>query len=282
MLTEAMKFLPFVLKHLRRNWIRTLSTVVAMAICIFLFCTLQSVLAEINDLLESSSASRLVTRHAVSLVFQPATGLRRAHPGRARGQARGQHHLVRRLAARQEGGQGGGRATRPTTDWSNFFPNMAVDEPYFAMSPEFQIPPDQFQAFLEDLQGAVIGRKLADKFGWKIGDRFFLESFIPPYRKRERAVRVRGPRHLRHRQREVPGHRHQHHVLPLQVPLRRHGPRISTPAPTRSRSTTRRRRAPSARPSTPSSRTAMPRPTPRPSRPSAPASSPWPATWPSC
>ena len=34
-----------------------------------------------------------------------------------------------------------------------------------------------------DLQGAVIGRKLADKFGWKIGDRFFLESFIPPYRK---------------------------------------------------------------------------------------------------
>ena len=30
-----MKFLPFVLKHLRRNWVRTVSTVVAMAICIF-------------------------------------------------------------------------------------------------------------------------------------------------------------------------------------------------------------------------------------------------------
>jgi putative ABC transport system permease protein len=63
---------------------------------------------------------------------------------------------------------------------------MAVDaDPYFAMYPEFEIPPDQYQAFKEDLRGAVIGRKLANKFGWKIGDRFFLESFIPPYRKKD-------------------------------------------------------------------------------------------------
>jgi putative ABC transport system permease protein len=52
------------------------------------------------------------------------------------------------------------------------------------MYPEFLIPPDQFQAFQQDLQGCVIGRKLATKFGWKVGDHFFLESFIPPYRKK--------------------------------------------------------------------------------------------------
>jgi drug/metabolite transporter superfamily protein YnfA len=46
-----MKYLPLILKHLRRNWIRTASTVLAMAACIFLFCTLQSVLAEIDGLL---------------------------------------------------------------------------------------------------------------------------------------------------------------------------------------------------------------------------------------
>ena len=39
-----MKFAPFVLKHLRRNWIRTASTVTAMAVCIFLFCTLQTLI----------------------------------------------------------------------------------------------------------------------------------------------------------------------------------------------------------------------------------------------
>ena len=53
------------------------------------------------------------------------------------------------------------------------------------MYPEYQLPPDQYQAFLQDLRGCVIGRKLANRYGWKIGDTFFLESFIPPYRKRD-------------------------------------------------------------------------------------------------
>ena len=179
-----MKFLPFVLKHLRRNWIRTASTVVAMAICIFLFCTRRSVLAEVNGLLDSTSASRLITRHAVSLVFNLplAYGPRiQAVPGVK--SVANTTWFGGSLPAKKEGkADSGGEAT---TDWSNFFPNMAVDEPYFAMSPEFQIPPDQFQAYLQDMQGAVVGRKLADKFGWKLGDRFFLESFIPPYRKKD-------------------------------------------------------------------------------------------------
>src|SRR5512138_3527502 len=64
-----MKFLPYLLKHLRRSWFRTTLTVLAMALCIFLFCTLQSVLAQINALLEGTSAKRLVTRHSVSIVF---------------------------------------------------------------------------------------------------------------------------------------------------------------------------------------------------------------------
>ncbi len=180
-----MKFVPFILKHLRRNWIRTLSTVVAMAICIFLFCTLQTVLVSINDLLASTSASRLVSRNAVSLVFSlPLSYEPRlaAIPG------------VKRVAVvswfggslptKKEGKADEGSET--TTDWSTFFPNMAVEaEPYFAMYPEFEIPPDQYKAFKEDLKGAVIGRKLANKYGWKLGDHFFLESFIPPYRRKD-------------------------------------------------------------------------------------------------
>jgi putative ABC transport system permease protein len=180
-----MKFLPFVLKHLRRNWIRTSSTVVAMALCIFLFCTLQSVLAQINTMLEQGNATRLVTRHAVSLVFdlplsyanriQAVSGVQRVAISSFFGGI---------LPAKKEGKAEEG--TEATNDWSNFFPNMAVEaDPYFAMYPEFAVPPDQFQAFKEDLRGAVIGRKLANKFGWKIGDHFFLESFIPPYRKKD-------------------------------------------------------------------------------------------------
>jgi putative ABC transport system permease protein len=179
-----MKFLPYLLKHLRRNWFRTALTVLAMALCIFLFCTLQSVLAQINALLDSTSAKRLVTRNSVSIVFdlpmayeariQSVPGVERVAMTNWFGGS---------LLAKKEG-KADEEGSSSTTDWSNFFPNLAVDlEPFLAMYPEYRMPPDQYQALLQDRRGCAIGRKLADKFAWKIGDTFYLESFIPPHRK---------------------------------------------------------------------------------------------------
>jgi putative ABC transport system permease protein len=178
-----MKFIPYLLKHLRRNWLRTGLTVVAMAMCIFLFCTLQSVLAEIGALLDSTSANRLVTRHAVSLVFN----LPLSYKARIEGVDGVERVSVNcwfggSLPAEKEEVDSGDSSSSP--DFSNFFANFAVEpEPFFAMYPEYELPPDQLRDFLQDLRGAVIGRQLADRFGWKVGDTFFLESFIPPYRK---------------------------------------------------------------------------------------------------
>jgi len=64
-----MKYLPFVFSHLRQNKIRTASTVLAAAICLFFLGTLQSVLAEVDARLRASSPARLVVRNAVSLVL---------------------------------------------------------------------------------------------------------------------------------------------------------------------------------------------------------------------
>jgi putative ABC transport system permease protein len=178
----TLKFLPYLLKHLRRNWFRTALTVAAMALCIFLFCTLQSVLAQVNSLLDSRSAKRLVTRNAVSMVFPLpiAYGARiQAVPGVER--VAMTNWFGGSLPAKKEGKAENGSST---TDWSNFFPNLAVElEPFLAMYPEYQIPPDQYRDLLADQRGCVIGRQLADKFGWKIGDTFHLESFIPVHRK---------------------------------------------------------------------------------------------------
>jgi putative ABC transport system permease protein len=181
-----MKYLPFIFKHLRRNWLRTSSTVIAMSVCIFLICTLQSVLREINAMLESSAANRLVTRHKVSLVLdlprtygsriQSVPGVKRAALVTWFGGS---------LPTKKEGkATADGEEAEPAMDWSAFIPSLAVDpEPYFAMYPEFAVPPDQWRDFMGDQQGTVIGRKLADKYGWKVGDSFYLESFIAPYRK---------------------------------------------------------------------------------------------------
>jgi putative ABC transport system permease protein len=179
-----MRFLPYLLKHLRRNWFRTSLTVMAMALCIFLFCTLQSVLAQINLLLDATSGKRLVTRNSVSIVFDVplAYGARiQSVPGVK--SVAISNWFGGSLPAKKEG-KSDAASESSTTDWSNFFPNMAVElEPFLAMYPEYQVPPDQYQALLQDQRGALIGRKLADKYGWKLGDTFFLESFIPPHRK---------------------------------------------------------------------------------------------------
>jgi putative ABC transport system permease protein len=167
-----MKYLPYVLKHLRRNWIRTASTVVGMAVCIFLICTLQTVLAAIRASTDAADPGRLVTRHGVSLIFNMPLAYQpriRAIPG------------VENVAVSNWfGGMYQG-------DMKNFFPNMAVEsEQYFKIYPEFEVPPDEYKAYLQDMRGALIGKDVAEKYGFKIGDSFQLESMIPPYR-------VKGP-----------------------------------------------------------------------------------------
>jgi putative ABC transport system permease protein len=165
-----MKYLPYVFKHLRRNWIRTLSTVAAMSVCIFLFCTLQTVIAAINWGLKSANASRLVTRHAVSLVYNLPVAYKeriRQVPG------------VKSVATSNWffGFQGS------TPDYRNFFANFAIDpEEYLAMHPEYLLTPEQRSDFLADRRGCIVGAETAAKFGWKVGDSFQLESVIPPYR----------------------------------------------------------------------------------------------------
>jgi putative ABC transport system permease protein len=178
-----MKFAPYILKHLRRNWVRTLSTILGMAVCIFLFCTLRTVLKAMDDARELGNVTRLVTRHAVSLVYNvplsyegqiaQVPGVKRVAISTWFGGA-----LPVKKENQDTSAHGGG------PDFNNFFTNLAVeDEPYFAMHPELRIAPQQMQAFREDLRGCIIGQALAKQFGWKVGDAFFLESFIPPYRK---------------------------------------------------------------------------------------------------
>jgi putative ABC transport system permease protein len=163
-----MKFAPLILKHLRRNWFRTLSTVLAMAVCIFLICTLQTVVDAVNYGLHLGNASHLVTRHYVSLVFNLPNSYKNkiaAIPG-----------VQNTTIVNWFGGMYRG-------DMKYFFPNMAVEpEAFLQIYPEIMLPEDQKQAWFHDGRGCIVGRKLAEKWSWKVGDHFQLESFIPPYR----------------------------------------------------------------------------------------------------
>jgi putative ABC transport system permease protein len=56
-------------------------------------------------------------------------------------------------------------------DKKNFFAKFAVDaETYLPMYPEFHVPPGQYRDFLADRKGCLVGRKLAAKYGFRLGD----------------------------------------------------------------------------------------------------------------
>ncbi|MBK5297230.1 MAG: hypothetical protein JJE40_08735 [Vicinamibacteria bacterium] len=168
-----MKYLPYILKHLRKNWIRTASTIAAMALCIFLIASLQTVLAAFYGTIDTAATDRLITRHRISL----AEDLPMAYEARI-----GAIAGVKRTAKTNWfGGVMGSSGGQP--DMRNFFANFAVDaEPYLAMYPEYGLTDADKQAFMQDMRGAIIGPALAEKYGWKIGSTFQLESIIPPYR----------------------------------------------------------------------------------------------------
>src|SRR3989442_6706584 len=66
-------------------------------------------------------------------------------------------------------------------DFKNFWPRFAVDpDTYFDLYPEFQLPPDQLAAFRKERNACIIGRKLAQQHGFKLGDVITMEGDIYP------------------------------------------------------------------------------------------------------
>ncbi|WP_315833674.1 ABC transporter permease [Bradyrhizobium prioriisuperbiae] len=65
-------------------------------------------------------------------------------------------------------------------DPKNFLMTLAVEPAsYFSLySREFILPPDQLQAFIRERTSAVVGEKMAEKWGWKVGDRVPISSNI--------------------------------------------------------------------------------------------------------
>jgi putative ABC transport system permease protein len=62
---------------------------------------------------------------------------------------------------------------------TNVLTTIAVNPaPFLAIYPEIKLPEEQAEAWLKDRQGAIVGKDLAERYGWKIGDRIPLMSSI--------------------------------------------------------------------------------------------------------
>ncbi len=160
-----MQILKIITKNALRHKLRTFLTILGVAIAILAFGLLRTVISAWYAGVEASSASRLVTRNSISLIFP----LPLSYKDKIR-----QIDGVKLVSF---GNWFGGIYI----DEKNFFANYAVEpKGYLTLYPEIIIPEDQKKAFLQDRKGAVAGRILIEKYRWKIGDIITLKGTIFP------------------------------------------------------------------------------------------------------
>src|ERR671919_2072078 len=158
-----MRFAKLILKNVLRNKRRTLLTVSSLVVSLFLIISLATVLTEFERGSEESNPSRLMSRHSVSLTFLlPMANLQR----------------IQNVE--------GVKSVMPFTwfggiykDEKNFFANFAVDASKLKeIYPELKLSDPEWQAFVSDRQGAVVGQKLQKLYGFSPGQRITLKSPI--------------------------------------------------------------------------------------------------------
>jgi len=153
------------LKNAFRHRLRTLLTMVGLVVAVCAFGMLRTIVDAWYAGAEASSSTRLITRSATSLTVP----LPLAYAERLR--------AVDGVTGVSWSNWFGGIYQSER----NFFPQFAVDGPtYLPLYPEYLISADQRVSWLRDRKGALVGRKLADKFGWKLGDSVPLRSSIYP------------------------------------------------------------------------------------------------------
>lgn len=160
-----MYYFKLIFKNVFRAKLRTALTITGLIVAIVAFGLLQTVVDAWFAGANASSNARLVTRNAISLVF-PMPAYYRERIRSIEG--------VKIVSYSQ---WFGGIYKEP----SNFFAQFAVDHNnYFDLYPEFIVQPEDMLAFKRDRQGAMVGRKLADQFGWKVGDTVPIRGTIFP------------------------------------------------------------------------------------------------------
>jgi putative ABC transport system permease protein len=158
----------FVLRNTFRNTRRSVLTMLSIGFSLLLLTLMISIWRTFYiDQVAPEAAKRLITRDRVSLAFFLPAYYRdkiRALPG------------VTAVAPMTWFG-GRYKDDRP----ENFFAQLATDpDEYLKVASDKIVPPDQVLAWQHDRAGALVDVTLANKYGWKIGDRITLQGNIFP------------------------------------------------------------------------------------------------------
>jgi len=173
--------LRLVIVNLFRNPLRTFLTMASVTVALFLFCALGGVLDTLQESIKVGSESRLVTRNKISLVQWIPMAYKQkieAVPG------------VKRVAIQNWFGGADPKDTK------GFFAQFAVDDTWYGVygkdyelvdatpSPAPAAIPDgadpRLAAYFQEQTACVVGQRLMEKKGWKLGQTITLTGTIFP------------------------------------------------------------------------------------------------------
>jgi putative ABC transport system permease protein len=158
-----MKYLGLIWSNLKRKKLRTTLTVLSIFVAFLLFAFLFAIKEAFTAGVRIADADRLIVRHKVSLIQTLPVSYAQRLASLA-----GIDAVVHMTWF-------GGIYQEP----KNFFANMPVEpEKFYDLFPEFTLSPEAKEKWGKTRNGAIIGRALADRFQWKVGDRIPLTSPI--------------------------------------------------------------------------------------------------------
>ena len=156
-----MAYLYFIWRNLLRKKIRTLLTVLSIVVAFILYAALGTLNYAFNMGVDLAGADRLITIHKTSLIQQ----LPYSYVNRVRS--------IEGVANVTHATWFGGYYQDPKNQFPQF---PVVAEEYFAMYDNTVMPAEQMEAWKRNRLGAVVGRTLATRFDWKVGDRVPLQA----------------------------------------------------------------------------------------------------------
>ena len=151
-------------KNIRRNPLRTMLTVLGVAIAILAFVFIRTILDSWATGAQHAAQDRMSTMHKVSFVMPL--------PKKYVDEVRTVPGIENVTFSNWFGGK------HPTRE-TEFFQTLAVDtDTFLEVYSDMAVPPEQLEDWKATTNGAIIGSSLAKQFGWKVGDEITLASAI--------------------------------------------------------------------------------------------------------
>jgi putative ABC transport system permease protein len=158
-----MKFRGLIFANLFRKKVRLFLTIGSFAVALFLFAFLGVVKSAFSRGTEVAGADRLIVVNRIGLIETLPISYQERILG------------IPGVKAVTHNNWFGGTYQ----DERNFFVQLVIDPDNMRkVMNEFKVPDDQWANFVKDRQGAIVGRKTAERFGWKIGDRIPIKNAL--------------------------------------------------------------------------------------------------------